>query len=211
MIRDRMKPIAGGVNFWPHRSLIQFRKVNIVQVLLNKYFVLVFIAYFLLRFCFVCFCLFCFFFFRQPKTLFPPNPWICSAARRRTNIEPKRIHPRKIDISLLKTWFFFNFDQRPKNTKAIRIKVLHEDETLTINSPYRTSAWLVESPRTNLVPRAFPLKTHFLREKPWGQGWPRTRKRETSFKSNPGQIPAQSNTRFEIRLMPRLPQHNIWA
>ena len=23
----------------------------------------------------------------------------------------------------------------------------------------------------NLVPRAFPLKTHFLREKPWGRGW----------------------------------------
>ena len=66
-----MKPIAGGVNFWPHRSLIQFRKVNIVQVLLNKYFVLVFIAYFLLRFCFVCFCLFVFFFSGNLKLFFP--------------------------------------------------------------------------------------------------------------------------------------------
>ena len=69
----------------------------IVQLLVNKYFVLVFIAYFLLLFCF-CFC-----FFIQSKTLIPPNPWICSAARHRTNIEPKRIHPHKMDISLLKT------------------------------------------------------------------------------------------------------------
>ena len=166
MIRDRMKPIAGGVNFWPHRSLIQFRKVNIVQVLLNKYFVLVFIAYFLLRFCFVCFCLFCFFFFRQPKTLFPPNPWICSAARRRTNIEPKRIHPRKIDISLLKTWFFFNFDQRPKSTKAIRIEVLHEEWKRYF---FPTNKWNTYN-KFSLT--ALPLD--FVES-------PRTRKRETGF------------------------------
>ena len=25
--------------------------------------------------------------------------------------------------------------------------------------------------KSNLVPRAFPSKTHFLREKPWGRGW----------------------------------------
>ena len=25
--------------------------------------------------------------------------------------------------------------------------------------------------RTNLVPSAFPLITHFLRENPWGRGW----------------------------------------
>ena len=24
---------------------------------------------------------------------------------------------------------------------------------------------------SNLVPRAFPLYTHLLREKPWGRGW----------------------------------------
>ena len=194
-----MKPIAGGVNFWPHRSLIQFRKVNIVQVLLNKYFVLVFIAYFLLRFCFVCFCLFVFFFFRQPKTLFPPNPWICSAARRRTNIEPKRIHPRKIDISLLKTWFFFNFDQRPNNTKAIRIKVLHEgwkkfyflpiNETLTINSPlppFRlTRGIIADQPR----PQGFSLKNPFFKGKALGTRLTADAKTRNKFSSL---IPAKS-------------------
>ena len=214
MIRDRMKPIAGGVNFWPHRSLIQFRKVNIVQVLLNKYFVLVFIAYFLLRFCFC--------FFSGNLKLFSPLilEYVALLDVELTLNRSEFIHV-KLTFHSSKHDFFSTSTKDQKNTKAIRIKVLHEgwkkfyflpiNETLTINSPYRTSAWLVESPRTNLVPRAFPLKTHFLREKPWGQGWPRTRKRETSFKSNPGQIPAQSNTRFEIRLMPRLPQHNIWA
>ena len=184
MIRDRMKPIAGGVNFWPHRSLIQFRKVNIVQVLLNKYFVLVFIAYFLLRFCFV-------FFFSGNLKLFSP-------------LILEYVALLDVELTLNRGEFI--------HVKLTFHSSKHEFfSTSTKNSPYRTSAWLVESPRTNLVPRAFPLKTHFLREKPWGQGWPRTRKRETSFKSNPGQIPAQSNTRFEIRLMPRLPQHNIWA
>ena len=73
----------------------------IVQLLLNKYFVLVFIAYFVLLLCF-----FLLLFFIQSKTLIPANPWLCRASRRRTNIEPKRIHPHKMDISLLKTWFF---------------------------------------------------------------------------------------------------------
>ena len=159
MIRDRRKSIAGGVNFWPHRSLLRNEKW-IVQLLLNKYFVLVFTAYFLLLFCFLLF------FFVQSKTLIPPNPWICSATIRLSNSEPKRIHPHKMDISLLKTWFFFNFDQRPKSTKAIRIKVLHEQWKRYF---FPSNKWNTYN-KFSLT--ALPLD--FVES-------PRTRKRETGF------------------------------
>ena len=192
MTRDRMKYIAGGVSFWPHRSLLQNEKW-IVQLLLNKYFVLVFIAYFLLLFCFF---LFLFLFFIQSKTLIPPNPWICSASRRRTNMEPTRIHPHEMDISLLKIWFFSTStkDQKVQRRYALKSSTRNEkgifflpiNETLTINSP------LPHFRLTSLNRRG-----------------PENVKRV--FKSNPKLIPAQSNTRFEIRLMPRLSRHNTCA
>ena len=189
MIRDRMKSITGGVNFWPHRSLLQNEKW-MVQLLLNKYFVLVFTAYFLLVFCF-CFVLF---FSSNLKLLFPLIlEYVALLDVERTLIMNRSefIHI-KWPFHSSKHDFFFNFDQRPKSTKAIRIKVLHEEwkryfflpinETLTINSP------LPHFRLTSLNRRG-----------------PENEKRV--FKSNPKLIPAQSNTRFEIRLMPRLPWH----
>ena len=193
MIRDRMKPIAGGVNFWPHRSLSQFRKVNSATVV-KKVF----------RISFQCLLSSSCLFFSSNlklqdgllKTLIPPNPWICSAARRRTNIEPKRIHPLKMDISLFKTWFFSTStkDQKVQRRYALKSSTRNEkgifflpiNETLTINSP------LPHFRLTSLNRRG-----------------PENVKRV--FKSNPKLIPAQSNTRFEIRLMPRLSRHNTCA
>ena len=163
MIRDRMKSITGGVNFWPHRSLLQNEKW-MVQLLLNKYFVLVFTAYFLLVFCF-CFVLF---FSSNLKLLFPLIlEYVALLDVERTLIMNRSefIHI-KWPFHSSKHDFFFNFDQRPKSTKAIRIKVLHEEWKRYF---FSTNKWNTY----NKFPlTALPLD--FVES-------PRTRKRETGF------------------------------
>ena len=166
-----------------------------VQLLLNKYFVLVFTAHFLLVFCF-CFVLF---FSSNLKLLFPLIlEYVALLDVERTLIMNRSefIHI-KWPFHSSKHDFFFSTstkDQKVQRRYALKSSTRNEkgifflpiNETLTINSP------LPHFRLTSLNRRG-----------------PENVKRV--FKSNPKLIPAQSNTRFEIRLMPRLSRHNTCA
>ena len=141
----------------PCRSLLQFRKVKSfemysglkpctallsVQLLLNKYFVFVFTAYFL-----------AFFSSNQKHAYLLILAYVALVDVERTLNQSEFIHI-KWTFHSLKHDFFSNFDQRAKSSKAIRNKLLYEEWKGIISSnksntyhkfpPHRTSPDLME-------------------------------------------------------------------
>ena len=141
----------------PCRSLSQFRKVKSfemysglkpctallsVQLLLNKYFVFVFTAYFLT-----------FFSSNQKHAYLLILAYVALVDVERTLNQSEFIHI-KWTFHSLKHDFFSNFDQRAKSSKAIRNKLLYEEWKGIISSnksntyhkfpPHRTSPDLME-------------------------------------------------------------------
>ena len=115
----------------PCRSLLLFRKVKnfemysglkpctallSVQLLLNKYFVFVFTAYFL-----------AFFSSNQKHAYLLILAYVALVDVERTLNQSEFIHNNiKWTFHSSKHDFFSNFDQRAKSSKAIRIKLLYE-------------------------------------------------------------------------------------
>ena len=141
----------------PCRSLLLFRKVKSfemysglkpctallsVQLLLNKYFVFVFTAYFL-----------AFFSSNQKHAYLLILAYVALVDVERTLNQSEFIHI-KWTFHSLKHDFFSNFDQRAKSSKAIRNKLLYEEWKGIISSnksntyhkfpPHRTSPDLME-------------------------------------------------------------------